>query len=156
MILFGQVVNFYMYVRIEVLRTPTTNGLICLAVSRPTLLRSKICWQCWWQVRCCPCRQWRRWHFPHCHADEVADHDDFTSTLASRQGGWKNCSRSVWLFNCQFWRAQPYCTKWWLHKSDLFRLEDKHEQPLICELDSLHREAAIHFIDTMMRKPARL
>ena len=42
------------------------------------------------------------------------------------------------------------------YKNDLFRLEDKHEQPLICELDPLHREAATHFIDTMMRKPARL
>ena len=42
------------------------------------------------------------------------------------------------------------------YKNDLFRLEDKHEQPLICELASLHREAATHFIDTMMRKPAHL
>lgn len=40
-----------------------------------------------------------------------------------------------------------------LYKNDQFRLEDKNEQPLICELASLHREAAIHFIDTMKRKP---
>jgi len=39
-----------------------------------------------------------------------------------------------------------------LYKNDLFRLEDKNEQPLICELASLHREAAIHFIVTMKRK----
>jgi hypothetical protein len=40
-----------------------------------------------------------------------------------------------------------------LYKNDLFRLEDDNEQPLMCELASLHREAAIHFIDTMKRKP---
>ena len=39
-----------------------------------------------------------------------------------------------------------------LYKNDLFRLEDENEQPLICGLASLHREAAIHFIDTMKRK----
>ena len=40
-----------------------------------------------------------------------------------------------------------------LYKNDLFRLEDDNEQPLMCEMGSLHREAAIHFIDTMKRKP---
>ena len=40
-----------------------------------------------------------------------------------------------------------------LYKNDLFCLEDENEQPLICELASLHREAAIHFINTMKRKP---
>jgi hypothetical protein len=40
-----------------------------------------------------------------------------------------------------------------LYKNDLFRLEDDNEEPLMCEMGSLHREAAIHFIDTMKRKP---
>ena len=39
-----------------------------------------------------------------------------------------------------------------LYKNDLFRLEDENEQPLICDMAFLHREAAIHFIHTMKRK----
>ena len=40
-----------------------------------------------------------------------------------------------------------------LYNNHLLRLLYRNEQPLICELASLHREAAIHFIASMKRKP---